>query len=238
MPINYYPLVNKAIAALGIKNRLLQEVPEEHFFAKPFITIAREPGSGGAPIAKKLAEKLGFIVHDETIIDKVAESTKRRRAIIRQIDEKSRSYVEDLIHSALNKEYIDESTFIKELSKVIMMFAHQGNSIILGRGSNFITPFARGLHVNIVAPYELRVQRAIKFEGYDRAKAKKIIAHHEKDRKDFVKKYFKKNLNSRNAYDLTINTTHYSVDEAADVLEMAFRKKFPAFKRMKAAFFK
>ena len=237
MAINYYPLINKIVSTLGIKDRLLQELPEEHFFSKPFITIAREPGSGGAPIAKKLAERLGFVVHDETIIDQIAESTKRRKAIIQQLDEKGRSYVNDLVHSALNPEYVDENTFIKELTRVILTFAHQGNCVILGRGSNFITPFARGLHVNIVAPYELRVHRAMEYEGYDRAKAKKVIAYHEKERREFVKKYFKQDLNSRNAYDLTINTTYLSVDEAVEVIELAFRRKFPAFKRLKAVFF-
>lgn len=237
MPINYYPLINKVVSTLGIKDRLLQEIPEDHFFAKPFITIAREPGSGGFPIAQALGKRLGFAVHDETIIDAVAKNTKKRKAIIKKIDEKSRTYVEDLIHSALNPNYVDENTYIKELSKVIMMLAHEGNCIIVGRGSNFITPFSRGLHVNIVAPYDLRVQRAIKFEDYTMAKAKKVIAHHEKERKDFVQKYFKQDLNSRNAYDLTLNTTYFQIEESAEIIEKAFRKKFPAWQRIKSSLF-
>jgi len=237
MAVKYYPLINKAVSALGIKSRLLEEIPDDHFFSKPFITMAREPGSGGLPIARALGKRLGFKVHDESIIDKVAESTKRRKAIIKKIDEKSRTYVEDLIHSALNPNYIDENTYIKELSKVIMMLAHEGNCIVVGRGSNFITPISRGLHVNIVAPYDLRVQRAVKYEDYTMAKAKKVIAHHEKERKDFVKKYFRQDLDSRNAYDLTLNTTYYSIEEAAEVLEAAFMKKFPTWQRIKAGLF-
>lgn len=237
MSVKYYPLINKVVSTLGIKHRLLQEIPEDHFFAKPFITITREPGSGGFPIAQELGKRLGFKVHDETIIDAVAKNTKKRKAIIRKIDEKSRTYLEDLIHSALNPNYIDENTYIKELSKVIMLLAHEGNCIIVGRGSNFITPFSRGLHVNIVAPYDLRVQRAIKYEDYTKAKAKKVIAHYEKERKDFVKKYFKQNLNSRNAYDLTLNTTHYRIDESARVIEKAFREKFPTWQRIKSSLF-
>jgi cytidylate kinase len=237
MAINYYPLINKIVSTLGIKDRLLQEIPEDHFFARPFITIAREPGSGGLPIAQELGKRLGLAVHDETIIDRVAESTKRRRSIIRKIDEKSRTYLEDLVHSALNPNYVDENTYIKELTKVILLLAHDGNNVIVGRGANFITPFSKGLHVNIVAPYKLRVLRAMKHEDYTEEKAKKVIAHHEKERRDFVKKYFKQDLNSRNAYDLTLNTTHYSIEEAAEVIEIAFRRKFPAWQRIKSALF-
>jgi cytidylate kinase len=105
----------------------------------------------------------------------------------------------------------------------------------LGRGANFITPFARGLHVNIVAPYDVRVKRAMKYEGFNEEKAKEVIARVQKEREEFVKTYFKKDAKKSNAYDLTLNTTHYSIDEAVDVIMLAFRRKFPAFTRLKAS---
>ncbi len=235
MKIDYYPLVNKIVSTLNIKDQLLKEADsEEHFFERPFITIAREPGSGGAPIARRLGEKLNFRVRDESIVDEVAKSTRKRKAIIKRIDEKGRTYVNDIVHSVLNPEYVDGNRFAKELSRVILTFAHEGNCIILGRGGNFITPFARGLHVNIVAPYDVRVQRAMEFEGFNEEKAKEVIARVEKERTEFVKTYFKQDLNKSNAYDITLNTTHYSIDEAVDVIMMAFRRKFPAFQRLKA----
>lgn len=237
MNINYYPLVNKIISTLKIKDSLLNETPEEHFFDKPFITIAREPGSGGSPIAKALGEKLNFRVRDDSIVDEVAKSTKQRRAIIERIDEKGRTYVDDVVHSVLNPEYVDENIFAKELSRVILTFAHEGNCIILGRGANFITPFARGLHVNIVAPYEVRVQRAMQYEGFDRKKAEEVIRTVEKERREFVETYFKMDPDKKNAYDLTLNTAYYTVDQAADIIMLAFRRKFPAYKRLKAALF-
>lgn len=235
--INYYPLVNRIVSTLRIKDSLSKQPKEEHFFSKPFITIAREPGSGGAPIARALAEKLNFRVRDKSIVDAVAKSAKQRRAIIRQIDEKGRTYVDDIIHSVLNPEYVDENIFIRELTRVILLFAHEGNCVILGRGGNFITPFARGLHVNIVAPYEVRVQRAMKYEGFSERKARAVISKTEKERKEFVQAYLKKNVDRHSAYDLTLNTASYTVDEAADIIMMAFRRKFPAFKRLKSALF-
>ncbi|OGJ37437.1 MAG: hypothetical protein A2383_02475 [Candidatus Pacebacteria bacterium RIFOXYB1_FULL_39_46] len=235
MQIDYYPLINKAMSAFRLNNRFSQLVPEEHFFEKPFITIAREPGSGGALITYQLGKRLNFRVHNESIVDEVAKSTQKRKAIIKEIDEKGRTYLNDIVHSVLNPEYVDSSEYIEELSKVILTFAHQGNCIILGRGANFITPFARGLHVNIVAPYDVRVQRAIKYEGFSEKKAKRVIAKTEEEREEFVKTYFKKDLKKSNAYDLTINTTNYSIDGAVDVIMLAFRRKFPAYQRFRAS---
>ncbi|KKU18675.1 MAG: putative cytosolic protein [Candidatus Pacebacteria bacterium GW2011_GWB1_47_8] len=235
MPIDYYPLINRIVSTLKIRDTLEKQVPkEEHFFERPFITVAREPGSGGAPIARRLATRLSFTLHDEAIVDELAKSTKKHKAAIKEIDEKGRTYVDNIIHSVLNPEYVEESRYARALSRVVLNFAHQGNCVILGRGANFITPFARGLHVNIVAPYDVRVQRAMQYEGFDEETAQEVIAQVEKERDDFVKTYFKKDLNSRNAYDITLNTTHYSINEATDVIMMAFRRKFPAFQRLRA----
>jgi cytidylate kinase len=74
----------------------------------------------------------------------------------------------------------------------------------------------------------------MKFEGFNEEKAKNVIAKVEKEREEFVKTYFKQDVKKSNAYDLTLNTTHYTVDEAVDVIMLAFRRKFPAFQRLKA----
>lgn len=195
-------------------------------FIKPFITIAREPGSGGAPIAQAVADKLGFTLIDEQIVDQIAHSTKKRKTIIQEVDEKSRDHITDMVQSLFNPEYVDDIKYLVELAKIILAYASKGKVVILGRGANFITPFATGLHVNITAPYDVRVKRAMDFEGLNRAQAKAVIASVEKEREKFVRQYLRQDLSSRNAYDITLNTTYFRVDEARDVIVEAFYRKF------------
>ena len=182
---NYYPLLERVQQWLKIRQRLADvPVPTDvESFNQPFITIAREPGSGGEPIAKKVAELLKFEFVDEQIIDQIAHSTKRRKAVIQQIDEKSRSKIEDVVHSLINKDYVDDSTYVSALVKIILAHAFKGKCVILGRGANFITPFACGLHVNVTAPYSVRVQRAMDYEGHNKQKAKEVIAEVEEERR-------------------------------------------------------
>ena len=222
----YYPLVNKFLQQFMIKEKLSVENSAQDDFVRPFITIAREPGSGGAPIATAVAEKLGYTLIDEQIIDEIARSTKKRKEIIKAVDEKSRTAIEDIVHSLLNREYIQDTTYLSELVKVVLAHAYKGRCVILGRGGNFITPFARGLHVNITAPYKVRVQRAMDFEGHSESRAKEVIAKVEKEREDFVTQYFKMDPNKKNSYDLTLNTTYFQVDQARDVIIEAFYQKF------------
>lgn len=222
----YYPLVNKFLRQFLIKESIRGEQTLTDDFIRPFITIAREPGSGGAPIAAAVAEKLGYSLIDEQIIDEIARSTKKRKEIIKAVDEKSRTAIQDIVHSLLNREYIQDTTYLTELVKVVLANAYKGKCVILGRGGNFITPFARGLHVNITAPYKVRVQRAIDFEGHSAARAKEVIAKIEKEREDFVTQYFRMDPNKKNSYDLTLNTTYFQVDQARDVIIEAFYQKF------------
>jgi cytidylate kinase len=234
---HYYPLVNKVINTLNLRDKLAFLHHEQDLnFSKPFITIAREPGSGGAPIARLVAKKLGFKCVDEEIIEEIAHSTRKRKSVIQAIDEKNRSALQDMVHSMLNTEYIDDLKYVTELVKVILTYAHQGNVVILGRGANFITPFPKGLHVNITSPYAVRVKRAMEHESLSDEAAKQVIAKVEKERKMFVKQYLKKDLTKSNAYDLTINTTYFNINEAADVIVEAFYRKFPRSLRYKAVF--
>lgn len=239
MAVHYYPLINKVITTLNLRDRLaFVNAETEEAFSKPFITIAREPGSGGAPISRAVAQKLGFVCLDDLIIDEIAHSTKKRKTLIKNIDEKSRTVIVDTIQSLLNTDYIDDLKYVTELAKVVLSYAHQGNVVVLGRGANFMTPFSKGLHVNITAPYNVRVQRAMEHEHLDEKGAKAVIAKVEAERKNFVKQYLKKDLAKANAYDLTINTTYFSVNDARDIIIEAFYRKFPRPVRYGALFSK
>lgn len=238
MAVHYYPLVNKFMTSLNLRQNLVEKYANGHDkkFVKPFITVAREPGSGGAPIAKAVADKIGFTFVDEQIIDQIASSTRKRRKVIKDVDEKARGRINDIVQSVLNEEYVDDITYMRELTKIVLAYALQGHVVILGRGANFITPLAQGLHVNIIAPHKVRVQRAMDFEGHTEAKAKQIIREVTKERENFVKQYLSKDIKKRTEYDVTLNTNHYDVDCARDVIIEAFYRKFSRTVRYGALF--
>lgn len=238
MSLHYYPFINKMINLAGLRKNTVfsNEVIPEGIFTVPFITVCREPGSGGAVVAKKVAKKLGFEFIDQQIIDEIAESTKKRKAIIKTIDEKARTSIQDLIHSSLNKEYVSDYKYISELSKIILAYAYKGKVVILGRGGNFITPDSKGFHVRVTAPLAIRKIRAVKYENLSAQEAKDMISKVEKDRIDFVKKYFKKDIKRASYYDMVLSTSYIDLDSAADLVIEGFYKKFSLVDRYKNIF--
>lgn len=232
-------LVEKVMQRLHWRKELptvLDNILPQSGFSRPFITIAREPGSGGHPIGRLVADRLKFKFVDDELIEGVAKSTKQRKEILQQVDEKGRSAIEDLVQGMFNPEYVSDLTFVTELTKVILSYAYRGDVVILGRGANFITPFAQGLHVRITAPRDVRLQRAIDYEGHSPAKAKEVVNKIQKDRKDFVKQYFRRDIEDADYYDLTINTAYFSPNQSADMIINAFSGKFSRTKKFRELF--
>lgn len=215
---------------------LQQEGPRVEALARkiklrPFITISRESGSGGTPIAKLVAKKLKFKFYNKKLIDMIAKGTKKRKVLIESLDEKDRGMVEDIVQSFFNPDYVAGETYFKHLCRVTMTLAKRGNCVILGRGANFITSDYGGLHVRIVAPFLVRAGYTAQYEGYTIYEARERMQKFDKERKDFIKEYFGKDQSNANYYDLVINTEELKPEAAAEVIVTAFKKKFPDWKK-------
>ncbi len=215
---------------------LRQEGPGVEAIAKkiklrPFITISRESGSGGTPIAKLVAKKLKFKFYNKKLIDLIAKETKKRKVLIESLDEKDRGMVEDIVQSFFNPDYVAGETYFKHLCRVMMTLAKKGNCVIIGRGANFITSDYGGLHVRIVAPFLVRAGYTAQYEGYTIYEARERMQKFDKERKDFIKEYFGKDPSNANYYDLVINTAELKPELATEVILTAFKKKFPDWKK-------
>jgi len=201
---------------------------------RPFITVSREAGSGGKLIAEMVSKKLGFKLYHKEIIEMTAKKAKKRKALIESLDEKERGFMDDLVHSLLNPEYVSEQTFIKSLCEVVLSVARKGNCVILGRGGAHIAGQYGGLHIRIIAPFLVRAGFTAQYEGYTLYEARERVKKWDKNRKQFIRQYFGASSSSANNYDLVINTTYLSIEQAVDIIVLAFKKKYPDWKKYKA----
>lgn len=227
-----YKLLNKAAAWVGIQRRLEHAFPsseelDAYRALAPSITIARDPGSGGNPIAHSVAERLGMKIYDDALIEAIAKSAKKRKEVISAVDERTRNLMEDTIHSLFNPDYISDVTYFQHLVRSTLAVAHEGNAVILGRGANHILSPHDTLNVLVTAPYAVRVARAIQYEGISSDEAKKRIAKISTERREFVSEYFHKSYSQALSYDVIINTEYLDIDSSSRIIIKAFRNKFP-----------
>jgi len=205
--------------------------PTQNSF-KPIVTIARDAGSGGRPIAKQVAKKLRFTYYDKQLIDEIAKSSRRRKSIIKRVDEKTRSAIQDIVQNLINPEYISDLTYINHLTSVILSISNGGKAVILGHGANFIVPREHTLSALITAPKSTRIARAVEFEHISLGEARKRVTKITRERHDFVSQYFHKRYTSTSYYDLILNTEFFSIDQATECVIHAFKKKFPTFQQI------
>ncbi len=212
-----------------IVDEIKRRLTEKKAF-KPYITVSREPGSGGKPIAAEVAKKLGFKLYDRRLIEQVAEKMHKPIKLMRDVDEKERSGIMDIVQNMFNPDYVSDETYFRNMCQVLFSLSQKGGVVLVGRGANFIAPKAYGLQVQVVAPYRVRVARAMQYEKMDYSQSRDVIRKISDERQAFVRQYFGKDIHAPKYYDLTINTTFFSIETAADLVIEAYKAKFPGGK--------
>lgn len=194
----------------------------------PCITVSRETGSGGRLITHLVAKKLRLKLYDKEFVDLIAKSAKKRKSVIESLDEKSHDLVESIAESLKpEKDKLSYGRYFKYLCETILSLAKKNRVVILGRGANFIIPPQHCLRVRVVAPLKFRIANTIKYEKKSPLQASKHIKKKHYSRKDFVRRYFFKDISNANYYDLVINTKHLSLKQAVTLIIKAYKERFP-----------
>jgi cytidylate kinase len=114
---------------------------------------------------------------------------------------------------------LDDPSYLKGLETVIKDLASSGAIVIRGRGSQFILKDYPGVfHVLVMAPLQVRLARVMSDRNLDEKAAKQEIDTFDSSRHEFVKRFFKEELENPLHYDLVVNTEHFNLDEAASVI--------------------
>ncbi|MBE0596030.1 MAG: cytidylate kinase family protein [Desulfuromonadales bacterium] len=175
------------------------------------ITISREMGSAGIPIAHKAAEKLGYTLVDGETIAKVAPQYGLTLEALEKADEKPPAFIETL----------DERTEVdlRQIELIILDYALKGNVIIYGRGGqDLLKEISSVFRVRVIAPFETRVERWAEREWLDPDLARVLVRKSDQQRAGFIKYYFDREWNDPLGYDLVINTDRLSEETAVKLI--------------------
>ena len=94
-----------------------------------------------------------------------------------------------------------------------------------GAASSFLKEYPGSLHVLVVAPLEVRVERVMQDLKLDREAACQEIALFDTSRHEFIRADIQAELEDLLQYDLVINTGRLSFDAAASNITNAFRSR-------------
>jgi CMP/dCMP kinase len=199
------------------------------------VTLAREYGSGGGEIARRLAARLGWELLDHQIVDRVAPAADLTPGEAASLDERGESFVTRLL---LGMEYASTSdspllvpdnpghTYERAVRHLIEQAAASGRVVIVGRGGQLALAGRPDVcHVAVVAPLAARVAYVMRRESLAAGPAQARIAQMDHSRRQWVRDAYGQNGADPRLYDLVINTGALDLDAAVDLIALAVQRK-------------
>jgi hypothetical protein len=181
------------------------------------VTIEREYGSGGGEIAQALAIRLGWKLYDQLLTEEIARLAKCSKAVVEVREERTDPLYYRLFKSFLRGSYegslnahklnlVDSESILRLTEQVVHHAAKKGNSVIVGRGSqHFLKDRPDTLRLFLYAPREIKVRRVMA-RGKSQSEAEQLVDSVDRERADFISKYFGVEWPDRAIYQTMINT--------------------------------
>ncbi|PYV27880.1 MAG: cytidylate kinase-like family protein [Acidobacteria bacterium] len=181
------------------------------------ITIEREYGSGGGVIAGEVAKRLGWKLWDQLLTEEIArrldcdchavEEHQERRdpAYYRLLKAFMRGSFEGSLNAPRLK-MVDTDCVREVVQKILPEIADAGNCVIVGRGSAYyLGGRPDAFHVFVYAPFQERVRR-LRSTGKSEKEAIELAETVDRDRADFIKRYFDVEWPGRHRFHLMVNS--------------------------------
>jgi len=181
------------------------------------ITIEREYGCGAGQIACQLAKRLGWKLWDHALTEEIAKMANVECAAVERCEERADNTFRRLVNSFLRGSYeshmsapgrepFNTDRFVAVGQQVMENVAKTGSGIIVGRGAPyFLRERADVFHVFLYAPFPEKVRR-LKMLGKSQQEAEQLLDNIDRERIEFVKRYFDADWPTRSLYHVMINT--------------------------------
>ena len=224
MPENLLiPSVDLRIGSLEEYNRRQKEkAASQHRKPKPrpCITLSREYGCTGYPVAEQLREimmkKTGdeWVLIDKAVLEAVAQHHNISEEILRSLGENNR--IMDEILATFSPRWKSNHEYFELLSSYVVALAEQGNVIILELGGAIITRhFKHSYHFRIYGSDDFKTATLADRLRLPLENAEKLMHHQQKLRDHFTRDFLNQNDHSPSLYNLLFNNERCTTDKIA-----------------------
>ena len=162
-----------------------------------------------------LGETLGWKVFDRQLLECMAEKYHTTPAMLELVDETTTSWVAELFGNLIVPESLTQLQYVIRASRMILMAAHGGKVVFVGRGARFILPQERGLAVRLIASQKYRIQQIMERRRVTFDEAQAYVTKTDADRRAFIKRYFHHDATDPHLYDMVINVERLGPQLAA-----------------------
>ncbi len=189
------------------------------------VTINRQFGSLGRPIARKLSEKLGIRYCDRDIVDQTAQKLNMPVSKISDLEESAQGNFFSMKYPlGMGTTDVQDQIF-EEQRLLISKIATKESCVIVGRCADAILrEFPNVIRVYIFAPNDERIKVCIDDFHMQKDEARRMMLEVDKARERYHKQYAGYLPSDSDHVNITIDSSILGVDGTVDVLTMFVNK--------------
>jgi cytidylate kinase-like protein len=194
------------------------------------VTLSREYGAGGSQLGLLLGSALAWPVLDRDLAERLAKRLRCKSADVEEHHERAPRFLERI--AAAFTVVPSDAPILPELSRapnpdtlfeatraVLLEAVRTPPLIVIGHGANCLLSDRRDvLRVRVAAPYPVRVRRVARRTGQSVDEAGVDVRQRDADRRQYLERYYQKEVNDPCLYDLQINTATITLDVAAQMV--------------------
>lgn len=187
------------------------------------IAISREYGSRGRDIGKMLANELNIAYYDNELLIKTAMDSGLSHSVIINFDEKKSG-----VRAEVNgeKDAVLSDKVFQAQKETIIEIAKKESAVIVGRAADFILKGKPELFtVFIHAPFEYRINQAIKHYNIDERFAYDTVCMMDRKRSTFYHHYTGNQFGDANNFDLSLDSS-IGIEESVKMIKEQVIEKF------------
>jgi cytidylate kinase len=181
------------------------------------ITVEREHGCGAGQIACQLAERLGWTLWDHALTEEIAKLANVDCAAVERCEERADTTFRRLVKTFMRGSYesgmdapgrepFNTDRFVAVGQQVMENVARTGKGVIVGRGAPyFLRERSDAFHVFLYASFPEKVRR-LQLLGKSEREAEELLENIDRERIEFVKRYFNADWPTRSLYHMMVNT--------------------------------
>lgn len=190
------------------------------------VTITREFGSMGRPIARLMSEMLDIEYYDRDIVDETAKSLNLPVSVVSNEEEAAKNFFNMKYPLGRGTSEIQDSIFAAQ-QQVMNELVEKRSCIIVGRCSDYLfQDHKNSLHIYIYAPYQKRLENCVNSLFLKEDEAKKTISEVDKARAYYHMHYAGYMPYDYRHKDLMIDSSILGINGTAEYLVDMIKKRF------------
>jgi cytidylate kinase len=195
------------------------------------ITISRQYGAGGAEIARRVGERLGWRVADNEFVERVAARAGLTPQEVAEREERGPGFLDRLAWALTSASAeltlatgetlaaLEEPQLVRVTESVVAELAREGRVVLVGRAAAAVLGDAEGtIHLQVVAPVAIRVERIMGRLGCTAEEARRRLTETDAQRARYHREYYGRDWADPVHFHFVLNTGFLGIEGSADII--------------------